>query len=81
MQTIPLCSQTGAPIGLLGRFHFTSSVISGSASWMIVRSLARVSPRQSVVLAIMSSMSSLGLGILPPDSGCALFDGLVRRVV
>src|SRR3989304_3263620 len=32
MQTIPSCSQTGAPIGALGRRHFTASVISGSPS-------------------------------------------------
>lgn len=30
--TIPSCDQTAEPSGLLGRFHFTSSAISGSAS-------------------------------------------------
>src|SRR5207245_2551327 len=53
--TIPSCAQTAEPSGLLGRFHFTSSAISGSASWTILRSFASIAPRQSGVFAINSS--------------------------
>src|SRR5438094_9945455 len=53
--TIPSCDQTAEPSGLLGRFHFTSSAISGSASWTILRSFASIAPRQSRVFAINSS--------------------------
>src|SRR5438309_2858831 len=53
--TIPSCDQTAEPSGLLGRFHFTSSPISGSASWTILRSFASIAPRQSGVFAISSS--------------------------
>src|SRR5438094_8316988 len=53
--TCPSCVQTAEPSGLLGRFHFTSSAISGSASWAILRSFASVAPRQSGVFAINSS--------------------------
>src|SRR5438876_5246922 len=53
--TIPSCDQTAEPSGLLGRFHFTSSAISGSASWTILRSFASIAPRQSRVFAISSS--------------------------
>src|SRR6266540_212845 len=38
-------------------FHFHSSTISGSASWMILRSLAIVLPRQSGSSAICLSIS------------------------
>src|SRR5439155_2714520 len=51
----PPCDQTAEPNGLLGRFHFTSSAISGSASWTIFRRFASVAPRQSRVFAINSS--------------------------
>src|SRR6058998_3770924 len=53
--TCPSCVQTAEPNGLLGRFHFTSSAISGSASWTILRSFASIAPRQSRVFAINSS--------------------------
>src|SRR5437762_9744506 len=53
--TIPSCDQTAERSGLLGRFHFTSSAISGSASWTILRSFASIAPRQSGVFAINSS--------------------------
>src|SRR5205809_2874627 len=53
--TIPSCDQTAEPSGLLGRFHFTSSAISGSASWTILRSFASIAPRQSRVFATNSS--------------------------
>jgi hypothetical protein len=66
---VGLCPpRTGAPMGLLGRHHFTSSVISGSASWMILRSFAKVAPRQSGVLAIMLSMSLAAFDILRPGN-------------
>src|SRR5437867_3056615 len=51
----PSCDQTAEPSGLLGRFHFTSSAISGSASRTILRSFASIAPRQSRVFAINSS--------------------------
>src|SRR5437773_5450460 len=53
--TCPSCDQTAEPSGLLGRFHFTSSAISGSASWTILRSFPSIAPRQSGVFAINSS--------------------------
>src|SRR5207247_11090971 len=53
--TIPSCDQTAEPSGLLGRIHFTSSAISGSASWTILRSFPSIAPRQSRVFAINSS--------------------------
>src|SRR5438093_7886731 len=53
--TIPSCDQTAEPSGLPGRFHFTSSAISGSASWTILRSFASLAPRQSGVFAINSA--------------------------
>src|SRR5438045_4711592 len=53
--TCPSCDQTAEPSGLLGRFHFTSSAISGSASRTILRSFASIAPRQSGVFAINSS--------------------------
>src|SRR5262245_518475 len=47
---IPSCDQTGVPI------HFHSSTTSGSASWMSLRILLRVSPRQSLRSAILSEI-------------------------
>src|ERR1700720_4120348 len=47
VQTIPLCDHTGTPAAFDGFFHFRSSIISGSASRISARMLARVSPRQS----------------------------------
>src|SRR5262249_7654814 len=46
VQTMPSCDQTGTP-GDVAFAHFHSSTISGSASWMILRTCARVLPRQS----------------------------------
>ncbi len=53
--TCPSCDQTAEPSGLLGRFHFTSSAISGSASWTSLPSFPSIAPRQSGVFAINSS--------------------------
>jgi DinB superfamily len=61
MHTIPWCSQTAAPFGLLGRLHFTSSTIAGSASRTMSRSLANVAPRQS------------GVFVMSPPTGPRLF--------
>ena len=48
VQTIPLCDQTGTPtIPFDGFLHFRSSIISGSASKISARMLARVWSRQS----------------------------------
>src|SRR5882672_8125904 len=48
---MPSCDQTGVPI------HFHSSTTSGSASWMSLRILPRVFPRQSPRSAILLEMS------------------------
>src|SRR5450756_1586005 len=62
LQTIPSWDHTGVPI------HFHSSIISGSASWIILLILANVVPRQSVRFAIRSSISSLAfIALLPPQ--------------
>src|SRR4051794_4190887 len=52
VQMMPSCDQTGVPI------HFHSSTTSGSASWMSLRILPRVFPRQSPSSAILFEMSS-----------------------
>src|SRR6185369_10440473 len=45
---IPLCDHTGTPCMPLDGFrHFTSSMTSGSASLMSVRTRESISPRQS----------------------------------
>src|SRR5665213_273064 len=49
---MPSCDQTGVPR------HFHSSTIAGSASWISLRILLRVSPRQSASSAILFEMSS-----------------------
>src|SRR2546428_3490837 len=49
---MPSCDQIGVPI------HFHSSTTSGSASLMSLRTLLRVSPRQSPSSAILFEMSS-----------------------
>src|SRR5882762_9734775 len=49
---MPPCDQTGVPI------HFHSSTTSGSASFMSLRILPRVFPRQSPSSAILFEMSS-----------------------
>jgi hypothetical protein len=51
VHTIPLCDQTGVPL------HFTSSVISGSASRINARMRASVSPRHPSRSRIRWSMS------------------------
>src|SRR5262245_40056774 len=50
VQTRPPWDQTGVPI------HFHSSTISGSASWMSLRTFARVFPRQSPSCSILASI-------------------------
>jgi hypothetical protein len=57
VQRIPSCDQTGVP-GFVGFTHFHSSTTSGSASWMSLRILLKVSPRQSPSSAILLSISS-----------------------
>src|SRR5436190_14388745 len=54
---MPSCDQTGVP-GVLGFTHFHSSTTSGSASLMSLRTLPRVSPRQSPSSAILFEMCS-----------------------
>src|SRR6266550_6264340 len=54
---MPSCDQTGVP-GLVGLTHFHSSTTSGSASFMSLRILQRVSPRQSPRSAILFEMCS-----------------------
>src|ERR1700758_5257909 len=54
---MPQWDQTGVP-GDVALAHFHSSTISGSASWMIARTLARVFPRQSPSCWILSSMDA-----------------------
>src|SRR5438270_7844987 len=57
VQMIPPCDQVGVP-GFVGLTHFHSSTTSGSASWMSLRILLKVSPRQSSRSAILWSISS-----------------------
>src|SRR3569833_4108493 len=52
VQMMPSCDHTGVPI------HFHSSITSGSASWMSLRTLLKVAPRQSARSAILLSISS-----------------------
>src|ERR1700733_7213751 len=54
---MPSCDQTGVPL------HFHSSTACGSACWMSLRILLRVSPRQSPSSTILFEMSS--------DAGCS----------
>src|SRR5579859_210831 len=51
---MPPCDQTGTP-GDVGFTHFHSSTISGSASWMILRTFASICPRQSLSSWILAS--------------------------
>src|SRR5437588_8435731 len=67
---MPSCDQTGVP-GLLGFAHFHSSTTSGSASWMSLRILPRVFPRQSPSSAILFEMSWLA-----PD--CFMFSSWLQ---
>src|SRR5262245_23022679 len=48
---MPPCDQTGIP-------HFHSSTISGSASWMSLRTFASIIPRQSPSSRILSSINA-----------------------
>src|SRR5436305_9915948 len=52
VQIIPACDHTGTPL------HFHSSTTSGSACLIRVRTLASVSPRQSLNSLILASISS-----------------------
>src|SRR5262244_2765599 len=54
VQMIPACDHTGTPL------HFHSSITSGSASLMRVRTRASVSPRQSLSSLILASISREG---------------------
>src|SRR6266581_8290779 len=54
VQMIPACSHTGTPL------HFHSSITSGSACLMSVRTRASVSPRQSPSSLILASISREG---------------------
>src|SRR5579859_2463942 len=59
---MPSCDQIGVPI------HFHSSTTAGSASLMSLRTLLRVSPRQSPSSAILFEISSDADGLwLAPD--------------
>src|SRR5436190_11448100 len=51
VQIIPACDHTGTPL------HFHSSTTSGSACLMRIRTLASVSPRQSLSSLILASIS------------------------
>src|SRR5689334_19436126 len=57
----PSWDQTGVPI------HFHSSTISGSVSWMSLRTFASVLPRQSPSVLIFSSIAAdaevIGVGL------------------
>src|SRR5213078_3309370 len=57
VQTMPPWEKTGVP-GDVGLTHFTSSTISGSASWMTARTFASVFPRQSPSPLIFSSINA-----------------------
>src|SRR5215510_4731561 len=63
VQMIPACDHTGTPL------HFHSSITSGSASLMRVRTRASVSPRQSLSSLILASISREGDS--PPFSSFA----------
>src|SRR5947209_9897720 len=54
VQIIPACDHTGTPL------HFHSSTTSGSACLIRIRTLARVSPRQSLSSLILASISREG---------------------
>src|SRR5580700_10869413 len=54
VQMIPACSHTGTPL------HFHSSITSGQASLMRVRTRASASPRQSPSSLILASISREG---------------------
>src|SRR5437879_10083060 len=71
--TTPSCAPPAEPSGLLGRCHFTSSAVSGSASWTILRSFASIAPRQSGVFAINSSTG--------PDRAMSAAHSFVYRVL
>ncbi len=49
---MPAWEKMGVPI------HFHSSTISGSASWMILRTFASIFPRQSPSSLILSSIKA-----------------------
>jgi len=51
VQIIPSCDHTGTPL------HFHSSITSGSACFMRIRTRASVSPRQSLSSLILASIS------------------------
>ena len=51
VQMIPACDHTGTPL------HFHSSITSGSACLMRIRTRASVSPRQSLSSLILASIS------------------------
>ena len=70
VQTRPPWDQTGVP-GDVAFFHFHSSTIAGSASWMISRTLASVFPRQSpsslIFWLIDAEADFAGTGLFMPQ--------------
>src|SRR5215469_4215032 len=57
VQMMPPWEKTGVP-GDVGLTHFHSSTISGSAAWMISRSLASIFARQSFSSLILASITA-----------------------
>src|SRR4051794_9481241 len=53
---MPAWDQTGTPDGLLGFTHLRSSTMSGSASWIMRRTSARILARQSPTERMRSSI-------------------------
>src|SRR5436305_1822860 len=75
---IPSCSHTGVP-GLFFLTHFTVSTTSGSASWMSLRILLKVSPRQSASSAILLSIcADADWSAVEPDFFMCLFYPTLR---
>src|SRR5258707_5366466 len=82
VHTMPPCEKTGVP-GDVALTHFHSSTISGSASWMIVRTFANVFPRQSPSSLIFSSINaeadSIGTGLLMYSSNFRTYFSCAQR--
>src|SRR4051794_16497846 len=67
VQIIPACDHTGTPL------HFHSSITSGSASLIRLRTRASVSPRQSLSSSILASISLEGEPPFPFSEPLFLF--------
>src|SRR5438105_6633564 len=82
VQTMPPWEKTGVP-GEVGLTHFTSSTISGSASWMTARTFASVFPRQSPSPLIFSSINaeadSTGTGLFMYTSNSRTYFSCAQR--